>query len=175
MSFKPEDGTGLPDSNSYVSVVDADAYFALRGITTWAAQTLESKQSALVNATQYIDVVFGSRFLGVKLTAGQALEWPRAPGCNDSGIDPFPKQLLPATCEYANIALAGSLFPSIEYDETGRLPSLKREKFAVFEEETRWTSPSGPIQPTLIRPYPSADIWILKLCKPRSSSAKILR
>ena len=39
-----EDGTGLTDSNSYVSVVFADDYFSTRGVSKWETLTETEKQ-----------------------------------------------------------------------------------------------------------------------------------
>ena len=174
MSFVPEDGTGLPNSNSYVTVAEADAYFSLRGVTQWGPLTEQKKHASLVLATEYIDSVFGQRFIGNKFSSEQSLQWPRLVQCSDA-TPYYPEELKRACFEYAFIAKDGSLFPSIEYDETGRLPTLKREKLAVLEEETRWTVPNGQMQPTLIKPYPSADIWIQKLCRKRIGGGKTLR
>ena len=42
-----ENGTGLTDSNSYVSVVFADDYFSARGVSGWDALTVQQKEQAL--------------------------------------------------------------------------------------------------------------------------------
>jgi hypothetical protein len=85
LAFTVEDGNGLPTANAYVDTGYADDYFALRGDASWAAATDQAKQIAIVKATDYIDKVFGPRFLGSKAnvsdppdeTVDQALEFPR--------------------------------------------------------------------------------------------------
>lgn len=63
------------NANSYVSVSDADTYFAARyGADDWSALSPTQKESLLITATRIIDNL---NFGGVKETAAQALEWPR--------------------------------------------------------------------------------------------------
>jgi hypothetical protein len=156
MAFIVEDGTGLANSNSYVSVADADSYFADRGVTTWTGIDAV-KQGALVRATSFIDVTFRQRFTGYRgKRHQQALEWPRIGAYYDNGmpqvppdgffygigyrlyeyepIDPatIPKELKNATCEAAlrELAGAGSLTPDL--DSNG---AVKRERAGDTERE----------------------------------------
>jgi hypothetical protein len=69
-----EDGTGKPDAESYLSVDDANAYFAKFGNPAWSGEVPDLER-ALRRATQYLDSEY--RFKGSKLTTTQALEWPR--------------------------------------------------------------------------------------------------
>lgn len=78
MALIVEDGTGLPDAESYISVADADAYFAARSNAAWAALAAPAKEAALRKAADYIGAVYGERWKGVKLGPDQALDWPRA-------------------------------------------------------------------------------------------------
>ena len=77
MAFVVEDGTGLTNSNSYISVADADTYFSDRNNTVWAALSTTQKEAYLIQATQYIDAVYSDRFSNIKLKSTQALEFPR--------------------------------------------------------------------------------------------------
>ena len=54
MAFVTEDGTGLAEANSYVSVAEADAYHADRGNAAWIGED-SAKQSALIKATDYLE------------------------------------------------------------------------------------------------------------------------
>ena len=56
MDFIVEDGTGLENALSLVSVEFADNYFTQRGNQTWLALNLEQKQVNLVKATDYINI-----------------------------------------------------------------------------------------------------------------------
>lgn len=82
-NFTVEDGTGLSNANSFVPVSAADQYFSDRGFLGsqyWPAEnvTPNLKKACLVNATQFIDYHFRTRFKGRKLTKSQALSWPRS-------------------------------------------------------------------------------------------------
>lgn len=102
MTFVPEDGTGLPNANSYAGLEFADAYFGDRGNTEWSALTPEGKEQSLVRATDYIDRRF--RFIGQPLKPDQALQFPR------QGFG-LPVNILKAACEYALRASTGPLAP----------------------------------------------------------------
>ena len=70
-----EDGSGLADSNSYVTAVEALTYWSNRLNTSWAAASADTQASALIVATQYLDARY--TYKGVPLTTTQALLWPR--------------------------------------------------------------------------------------------------
>lgn len=107
MSLIIEDGTGLPDAESYVSVADADQYAQAMGLSSWLATdvTEAQKETALRRATQYVDSRY--QYKNSKQDADQALEWPRV------GY-PWPlKRVLNATCELAVRALTGELYTDV--------------------------------------------------------------
>ncbi|MAR55997.1 MAG: hypothetical protein CMM93_02335 [Rickettsiales bacterium] len=122
MAFVTEDGTGLAEANSYVSVAEADAYHADRGNAAWIGED-SAKQSALIKATDYLEQTYGRRWKGERLYADQALEWPRT-------VDALlPKAIKSVTCLLALEAIEGvDLNPTL-----GR--AIKREKVDVIETE----------------------------------------
>lgn len=75
MALIVEDGTGMPDADSYLSVVAADAYHAAVGNAVWQPLPAADKEAALRRATQYLDTRY--RWRGEPLTTTQALAWPR--------------------------------------------------------------------------------------------------
>ena len=103
-----EDGTGLTDSNSYVSVVFADDYFSARGVSGWDALTNEQKEQSLIRATDYIDSVF--QWYGKKATKEQALRFPRVDITDYEGneIEGIPNCLKQAVCEASLIISNGT-------------------------------------------------------------------
>lgn len=103
-----EDGTGLTDSNSYVSVVFADDYFSSRGITEWATLTAQVKEQALIRATDYIDNVF--QWYGKKLKSEQSLRFPRVNLKDYEGNDVtgIPTCLKQAVCDASLLTANGS-------------------------------------------------------------------
>jgi hypothetical protein len=135
VAFTVETGAGLTNSNSYISVADADAYFVERGDATWPGSlTNLQKETALVRATSFIDAKYRMRFKGQKGTYEQALAWPRLGATIDGdgmgGIwfegfgttldgyaipsDEIPIILKYATCELAKRALNNELAPDIK-------------------------------------------------------------
>lgn len=102
MALIVESGVGLPNSEAYISVTDADTYFSNRGNTAWAALTTAAKESALRLSTDYMGAVYGPRWCGDRLTATQALDWPRG----EPGV---PEAVKRANAELAVRASAGAL------------------------------------------------------------------
>ncbi|MBA8886157.1 hypothetical protein FHW12_000348 [Dokdonella fugitiva] len=111
MTLIVEDGTGLPNAETYVSVADADAYHLAMSNAAWAAAPTPAKEGALRRAAQYIDSFYrfrGNRLSEIAVPAPaeqQALQWPR------DIVDAWPiRELVAATCELALRALSGALF-----------------------------------------------------------------
>lgn len=110
-----EDGTGLTDSNSYVSVVFADDYFSAHGVSKWAVLDESSKETALINATDYVDNIF--QWYGQKLKKEQSLRFPRKNLFDYEGteIEGIPNCLKQAVCEAAVLSSKGTeLFQTAE-------------------------------------------------------------
>lgn len=97
-------------SNSYVSVADATAYFAVRQNASAWAGTDAAKEAALITATRRLDQ---ERYAGEPVNAitgtsestTQALQWPRYGACDRNGWDylgtVIPQPVQDATCELA--------------------------------------------------------------------------
>ena len=101
MAFLAEDGTGLAGANSYVSVADADSYHVDRNNTGWTSKTVVEKQYALIDASDFVNLVYS--FTGSKASTTQGLEWPRtlAYNCDGSLVAGVPTELERAVYEYA--------------------------------------------------------------------------
>lgn len=105
MALIVEDGSGLPNSDSYVSLADAAAYFVRIGNTDWF-----DDEAALVVGTQALDLLFQERFPSTILKQSQALLWPRveftgADGKRKVGV---PAEVQKATCELALLHQQGT-------------------------------------------------------------------
>ena len=169
MTFKVEDGTGLPDSNSYASVEFADSYFADRAVADWAALTETNKQAALIAATDYIDGRFGPYFKGSILVTDpmQALQFPR------DMFDGVPINVQKATAEYAKRAAVAALAPDLDVDSSGYQISQRVEKVGPIQESVTFaTSGSGSLL-QYFKPYPSADMLLAQFV--RGSSGSVIR
>lgn len=159
--FVVEDGTGLPNSNSYVSVETANAYFASRNrFADWDGSNAD-KQGWLVTATDYIEARFGMLFFGSPLTTTQALSFPRIiryPSVS-TGV---PTLLISACCEYAVRAKSAPLAG----DTQNGLNIFKRME-KVGPIETQWDVPqygSGANVATYAS-YPIPDTMIQGLLR----------
>jgi hypothetical protein len=77
MQFVVEDGTGLTDATSYVSVAEADDYLSLmsQNSTAWLALSQQDKESYLMLAAKIMDASI--KFVGNRAHANSGLRWPR--------------------------------------------------------------------------------------------------
>ena len=135
MALVVETGSGATNSESYASVADADAYFTARaGTTTWAAASTASKEQALRDATTYLDLTYGPRWVGRRVHESQALDWPRQFISDRDGFpvdsDEIPTRIKYATIEAALMALSENLLPDIA------------EPGSILEEEVK----VGPVE-----------------------------
>lgn len=90
--------SGAANANSYVTITQANDYFAARfGAGAWTALSEASKEVALRHATRNLDL---QRYRGWPLTDTQALQFPRERGDwnSESGI---PQVVQDACCEEA--------------------------------------------------------------------------
>ena len=76
MALIIEDGTGKPDADSYVSTIDADAFWSSRGEAAWAAASQTDKEIALRRAFDYLALAYS--WPGQPLQTDQSGCWPRA-------------------------------------------------------------------------------------------------
>lgn len=146
-----EDGTGLADAESYLSVSDLGDYATDFGRSYTASSPADADEAALRRATQWLDGAFRSRFPGSRLNGrDQALEWPRDDAYDISGeliADAVPIEIMHATAEAAlrEIAVPGSLNP--DYTPSERI-KRQRDKVDVLETEVEYfDSASGAVIP----------------------------
>lgn len=106
--MKVEEGTGILDSNSYVTVEYADGYFSMRSEKTWLELENAEKETALVKASDYIDNAF--KWCGQKENAKQALKFPRKNLFDEDGyeVKGVPRAIKDAVCECAFLISSGN-------------------------------------------------------------------
>lgn len=158
MAFVVEDGTAKADANAYVTIAEADGYFADRGNTAWTGADAV-KQAALVKATDYIEGRFGQRFIGSRKTTTQALAWPRI-GAADFADTAIPVGLRRACCEYAVRALSAELAPDLKVDASGLTVVATKKKVGPIETDYAVPQTGLGSTPMLFRPYPAADMLL---------------
>lgn len=140
MTLIVEDGTGLADAESYISVADADIYHTNRGNSAWLAVATElEKEQLLRKATDYMTSVYRFLWQGRRFSNTQALDFPRWDVIiKDTGYslasNVVPVQVKNSCCEFALRAIDGALM----IDETQR---IIREKVDVIEVEYSEFSP----------------------------------
>ena len=145
-TFVVEDGTGLTTANSYTTVAFADQYHEDYGNpASWSALLLADKEAALRVATRYLDDVYGLRWVGIRATQEQALDWPRvaALDADQYAVDPdsVPIEVQQATAimalKHVEEGAAGTV---LEPDIAAGSGGLKRErvKAGPVEQDREW-------------------------------------
>jgi hypothetical protein len=159
-----EDGTGKTDANSYISTTTGDAVleevYLLMGLSS--APTLNDIDC--IAGTRYIDVVFGSRWMGIRSNEDQALDWPRTyvPDGQEYYFDSdeIPSELEKACALYAYYA---------QTDGSNMIPN-QQDEGAVKSE----TLKAGPISKSVeytggnsaTKMYRLSEGFLSKLLKP---------
>lgn len=168
MALIVEDGTGLTDSEVYLSVIEADEYHAKRNNTLWAALTQVEKEAALIKGADYLSQVYRNRWAGYRTSAIQSMDWPRAYVLRDSSIDNenyidvlpnavkvyYPQDFIPKEVKYANAELA---LRSLEEDlnvETERLTTQEKVgSIAVSYDKNARDRRIYPMVEGFLRPF----------------------
>ena len=106
MSLIVEDGTGKENSESFISAADAGTYHTARGNAAWASLSSDTvREQCLRRATDYIGQVYRSRWSGARVSATQALDWPR----NYVFLEPVADIQPISLFEYSNMVAADSV------------------------------------------------------------------
>lgn len=148
-----EDGTGLVNSVSYCSVSFADSYFTERGNIAWIGSD-SIKESALIRATDYIELVYSNRFAGTRLTLTQALSFPRQIG---GAVVALPLNIQKANCELALIALTQPLISNPSPTGTGFPIKRLRTEVGPIKEDTEWETNVSQVKFDI---YPFAELYL---------------
>ncbi len=156
MTIVVEDGTGIVDAESYVTVAFADAYWDARThtdeYTTWTAGTTALKEGALREATAYLDSNWSSYYLGNRAGYLQGLHWPRTEAIDESGlpVPSLPLVLQHAACELAARAYSARL--AADDARGGKIKSLKAGSVAIEYTEGATTKTSYGIVDDMLSP-----------------------
>lgn len=137
MALVVEDGTGLAQADSYISVEQADTYMTRMGHDAWVTAAQDDKEKALRQATQYVDSRY--RYKNQPLKPEQSLEWPRI------GL-PWPiKRVVDATCELAIRALTANL-----YADVAPTDAVKSETIGPISTVYQESKNGGQVQYVLV-------------------------
>lgn len=134
----PEDGTGVPNANTYATRAQADEYHEgrLHG-STWTAATPESKDQALVSATRYLDTL---TWEGERISIDQALAWPRTGAVWDGHEVPdtmLPRPVRDATIELARLLLDSDLQAEQDSDNVKEIGLGQNAVNIVFKDGSK--------------------------------------
>lgn len=127
MTLIVETGAVVAGAESYISVADATAYHAARGVTAWAALASDTvREQVLRRATDYMLQTYRGRWKGYRKDAAQTLDWPRTfvylePFVHGAvGVYPYlvaddavPEEVKRACAELALRAAAGELLKDL--------------------------------------------------------------
>lgn len=136
MALIKEDGTNVPNANSYEDVAGLKAYFLERGFTF--SGTDSAIEAQLVQATDFVDLMYYKRFPGNMQFDDQTLQFPR-----DTWLDSIPDALRFATSEFARVAINDPLFFSPTLDDSGKRIIRKKEQVGPIIEETVFSDGGG--------------------------------
>ncbi len=161
MAFIVEDGTGLSDSNAYITVDFFKEYHTDRR-NNYTGKTDAEIQSGIIKATDYIDRRFGGSFVGCRQLNTQSLEWPRSGADYPDGRRALlvPKEVQQATAEYSLRALSGELAPDPQYDVTNASVVMRDEQVGPIRERYMFGNGGST---TAFRKYPLADALLKPL------------
>lgn len=133
MGLIKEDGTIVANANSYVTVADANAYFALTNNTVWdALDPSDQKGPFLIQAVRFMQQRYRKRWAGYRTSSTQLLDWPRASVSKPDvgigyaaypsyyGIHEIPQEVKDAQCELALRMSNGDLNPDIAPEDMAR-------------------------------------------------------
>jgi hypothetical protein len=153
MALIVEDGTGKPDSEAYLSVDDAVAYHTALGNTAFLnLNDVLSKERALRKATKHMTQEYRQAWKGQRVSATQALDWPRVGVEVDDFCvpsDSVPQAVREACAELALRVLTGQLSP----DEGPQKSEVKVGPITVkYAEGTRTAKKFTAVDAT-VAPY----------------------
>ena len=113
MALVIEDGSGVAGANSYITLVNAQAYIDLRGYTTTLTEGM------LLRA---VDALAGVRFRGLKYSVDNPLPWPRGGVYDNEGFyiseGTIPQQMIDAQVWAAYYIVEGSVEYAVSTGET---------------------------------------------------------
>ena len=145
MTIIVEDGTGLANAESYVSVVDANTYHSKFGNDAWTDLDTSVKEQLLRKATDYMVAQYRLQYAGYRRYSTQSLDWPRlyVPLIDSLSANVFPQyvdfDIVPVTVKNACAELALKAYTAILMQDLTQ--GVIREKVDVIEVEYDKFSP----------------------------------
>lgn len=130
MSLIVEDGTGLEDANSYVSLSQARDIASIRGISL--SNDDDELTAQLVTAADRLGS-YESRFTGERATGEQGLSYPRIRSLRF--CKPYPSDSIPKELKLAQVVLADYIQSGFDVWAQPQVEGITREKVGPIETE----------------------------------------
>lgn len=151
-TFTVEDGTGLANANAYCSTAFADQYNDdHEQNATWSGLSTANKEKHIRLATQFLEVHYRGRWLGVRKLSTQALHFPAYDLDVDSLGTAYSSSEVPQPVEEATAYLAiqsalGKAFSVVPTDGAVQTKTVKVGPIEI-EKEYAGSYNSGPAFP----------------------------
>lgn len=142
-----EDGTGLSNSDSFISLADATIYMSNMGYTDWASMDEDSQNAQLRRASLFLATY---SFIGLELKPEtQALCFPRyipLPNQSKPNSTTIPQAVKNAQCELAMIDDLGSA-------TNGTIEKMTKVDVIEIEYDTTYAAPTDnyPMVESILR------------------------
>lgn len=140
MALIVEDGSIVPNADSYVSLAEIDTFNDnYVSDPAWDTATDQDQEVAARQATLTVDSCFTEDWIGTLVENDQSLDWPRSNAVASNGRtyadNEIPKILRDACSKLAITALSEELLP--DQENPGTIKKTKN-KVAVIEEEIEY-------------------------------------
>lgn len=129
MALTVEDGTGVANADSYITLAEARTYAASRGLTLAVADA-----DAEIQLRKGFDYIEQQRFTGVRTDPAQPNQWPR----NEVYIEGLllSNTLVPPAIQKAQVVLAAAVQAGLDLQPNSTGASfVTREKVGAIETE----------------------------------------
>jgi hypothetical protein len=168
MALVVEDGTAKSDADSYISVADADTYFAAHGNpAAWKAADTETKEAALRYACVWEDGNWNWR--GEIVLGTQARSFPRYSIEDHEGrllsYTTVPQRIPDAQCELALVHIADAL-NAVSDTSGGEIKAMKLGPMALeYVDRTTSYSRKVPYVSKLLKGLYTGGGWMVPVVR----------
>lgn len=171
-----EDGSVVTDANTYCSLTFANDYHTLMGNTDWVGDDA-ALELALVQATQALDLLYGSKYSSARLetSVDQSLQWPRYGFYDQNGVyrttNTIPLELKRAEAELALLLLTEAALPMPEENERTMI-SEKSEKVGEIAVSYKYRA---PLDVASFEGYRKVDLLLKPITRPKVTNIRLSR
>lgn len=173
--FIVEDGAGVENANSLVSLEFADAFHAARLNTSWANLDENTRKANLIKGSDYFMSTYCRRLPGCRKTADQTFHFPASGAYYTDGFpiadDTVPKEVQRAVAELGLLSSQNDLLANPVADAS--LNPVRERTRTLGPLTTKTVFQAGTITTTISQPvYPTVNQF---LCRLLSSTNEVIR